>query len=98
MKYALFTLAITLHVLATAQSKKPVVYFPPPNNWEHRSAATVGLDSVLLLEAITYAKDHESKEPRDLKKAHYQSNFGREPFGYPRRAVKRTRTSYGFNY
>jgi CubicO group peptidase (beta-lactamase class C family) len=84
MKYFLFTLALALHVLlATAQSKKPVIYYPQPNNWEHRSAHAVSLDSVLLQDAVAYAKEHESKEPRDLKKAHYQSGFGREPFGYP---------------
>jgi CubicO group peptidase (beta-lactamase class C family) len=90
MKFHLLTLAITLPVLsATAQTKKQsTVYYPPPNNWEHRSASAVGLDSVLLQEAIAYAKEHESKEPRDLKKAHYQSNFGREPFGYPAGPLK----------
>jgi CubicO group peptidase (beta-lactamase class C family) len=90
MKYFLLTLAITLPVLSvTAQSKKQAtVYYPPPNNWEHRSAAAVGFDSVLLQNAIAYAKEHESKEPRDLKKAHYQSSFGREPFGYPAGPLK----------
>jgi CubicO group peptidase (beta-lactamase class C family) len=42
----------------------------------------VGLDSSLLQEAIAWAQSHESKEPRDLKKAHYLGAFGREPFGY----------------
>jgi CubicO group peptidase (beta-lactamase class C family) len=89
MKQVLFTLFIVLQVLVTtAQNKKPVVYYPQPGNWEHRSAQAVGLDSVQLQAAITYAKEHESKEPRDLKKAHYQSAFGREPFGYPAGPLK----------
>jgi CubicO group peptidase (beta-lactamase class C family) len=89
MKQFLFTLFIVLQVLVTtAQNKKPVVYYPQPGNWEHRSAQAVGLDSVQLQAAITYAKEHESKEPRDLKKAHYQSAFGREPFGYPAGPLK----------
>ena len=68
MKYFLFTLTIALHVLlAPAQQKKPVIYYPQPGNWEHRSAALVGMDSTLLQEAIAYAQAHESKEPRDLK-------------------------------
>lgn len=67
----------------TAQQKKPVTYYPQPGNWEHRSAVALAMDSALLQEAIAYAQEHESKEPRDLKKAHYQSAFGREPFGYP---------------
>lgn len=89
MKHFLFTLTISLQVLlATAQSKKPVIYYPQPGNWEHRSAQSVGFDSVQLQTAIAYAKEHESKEPRDLKKAHYQSAFGREPFGYPAGPLK----------
>jgi CubicO group peptidase (beta-lactamase class C family) len=89
MKQFLFTLAISLQVLlATAQGKKPAIYYPQPGNWEHRSAQSVGFDSVQLQEAIAYAKEHESKEPRDLKKAHYQSAFGREPFGYPAGPLK----------
>src|SRR5690349_13039067 len=71
-----------------AQPKKAAVYFPQPGNWEHRSAQTMGFDSVLLQEAISYAQAHESKDPRDLKKAHYQSGFGREPFGYPAGPLK----------
>ena len=89
MKQFLFTLSIILQILfATAQNKKPVIYYPQPGNWEHRSARSVGLDSIQLQAAITYAKEHESKEPRDLKKAHYQSAFGREPFGYPAGPLK----------
>src|SRR5690349_2883262 len=84
MKQFLFTLSIVLQVLvATAQNKKPVIYYPQSGNWEHRSASSVGFDSVQLQQAIAYAVEHESKEPRDLKKAFYQGGFGREPFGYP---------------
>jgi len=89
MKQFLFTLSIVLQVLITAaQNKKPVIYYPQPGNWEHRSAQSAGFDSVQLQAAIAYAKEHESKEPRDLKKAHYQSAFGREPFGYPAGPLK----------
>ena len=82
MKYLFLFIAIGILPVA-AQQKKPIIYYPPPGNWEHRPAGTVGMDSVLLQEAVAYAQAHESKEPRDLKKAHYQSGFGREPFGYP---------------
>jgi CubicO group peptidase (beta-lactamase class C family) len=73
---------------ATAQQKKLPVYYPQPGNWEHRSAHFVHLDSTLLQDAIAWAQAHESKEPRDLKKAHYQGGFGREPFGYPAGPLK----------
>jgi CubicO group peptidase (beta-lactamase class C family) len=89
MKYcndlrSLFVLiAASAALSVTAQQKKPVIYYPPAGSWEVKSAAVTGLDSVLLQDAVAYAKEHESKEPRDLKKAFYQSAFGREPFGYP---------------
>lgn len=89
MKYFYYLrLAITVTCMftasmLTAQQKKPAVYYPQPGNREHRSAASMGLDSSLLQEAIAWAQAHESKEPRDLKKAHYLGAFGREPFGYP---------------
>lgn len=71
---------------ATAQKKKPIaatVYYPAAGKWEHRSATGSGMDSVALQQAIQFAKEHESKEPKDLKEAHYLSAFGREPFGFP---------------
>src|SRR5687768_5567109 len=66
-----------------AQKKKTTVYYPAAGKWEHRSAAESGMDSVLLQQAVQFAKEHESKESRDLKEAHSLSAFGREPFGFP---------------
>jgi CubicO group peptidase (beta-lactamase class C family) len=37
----------------------------------------------LVQEAVAFARQNESKAPRNLKEAHYQSAFGREPFGFP---------------
>lgn len=89
MKHLLFYLIVAaMAVPAAAQQKKPVVYYPQPGNWEHRSPGSVAVDSALLQDAIAWAQQHESKEPRDLKKAHYQSGFGREPFGYPAGPLK----------
>ncbi len=62
--------------------KKVVVYYPKAGSWEHRSPAALGIDSALLQEAVQFAVKSESKELRDLKRAHYLSAFGREPFGY----------------
>lgn len=64
-----------------AQKKVPV-YYPRAGNWEHRAPAAEGIDSALLQEAVQFAVKMESKEQRDLKKAHYLGAFGREPFGY----------------
>jgi CubicO group peptidase (beta-lactamase class C family) len=65
------------------QKKLPQPYYPEKNNWEKRSPETIGLNAGLLKEAIDFAIQNESKTPRDLKEAHYQSAFGREPFGFP---------------
>jgi CubicO group peptidase (beta-lactamase class C family) len=56
------------------------VYYPAPDNWERREPGQVGLDPARLKEAISFAIANESKSPRNLEIAHYQS-FGREPFG-----------------
>ncbi len=41
------------------------------------------MDGSLLQEAIDFAVAHESDANPNLKVAHYESGFGREPFGYP---------------
>src|SRR4030095_2467981 len=68
-----------------SQQKKTAseVYYPAIGKWEQKSALAVGMDSSLLNEAIQFAISNEAKAPRDLKQAHYQSAFGREPFGFP---------------
>jgi len=56
-------------------------YYPGPGDaWERRAPERVGMDSARLAEAIAFARANETKAPRDLALAHYQS-FGREPFG-----------------
>jgi CubicO group peptidase (beta-lactamase class C family) len=58
-------------------------YVPHPGNWQSKTPKELGLDAVKLQEAIRFAETHESTENRNLKIAHYESAFGREPFGYP---------------
>lgn len=79
------SLIISLSIICAvqAQNQKPSAYFPKPGIWEQRSAASMGMDSLLLNEAVQFAVNNESKTPRDLKKAHYLSPFGKEPFGFP---------------
>ena len=77
---AAFTVAMLLAEPAAAQ-RTPAAYIPGPGDaWERRRPAQLGLDSAKLEDAIAFAKSRESKSPRDLEEAHYQS-FGREPFG-----------------
>jgi hypothetical protein len=64
-----------------AQSKiaKTADYFPPRGEWQHRSPVSLGMDSLSLQEAIRFARDNESKAPRDQELAQTES-FGQEPF------------------
>ena len=55
-------------------------YYPGAHDeWERRAA---GFDAGKLSEAISFAKVHESKSPRDLRLSHDYS-FGRELYGEP---------------
>jgi CubicO group peptidase (beta-lactamase class C family) len=58
-------------------------YFPEKNNWQTKSPQELGINPVKIQEAIQFAVTHESKENPNLKMAHYESAFGREPFGFP---------------
>ncbi|MDQ4120412.1 MAG: beta-lactamase family protein [Acidobacteriota bacterium] len=56
-------------------------YYPPPGDaWEKRTPERAKMDAAKLKEAIAFAVANESKAPRNLELAHYQT-FGREPFG-----------------
>ena len=55
------------------------VYYPGPE-WERRTPQQVGIDPAKLQEAVAFAVESQSKAPRNLELAHYQT-FGREPFG-----------------
>src|SRR4051812_11335371 len=55
-------------------------YFPPHGSWIHQSPSVHHFDSVKLCEAIRFAIEHESKQPRNLELAQAMT-FGKEPFG-----------------
>jgi CubicO group peptidase (beta-lactamase class C family) len=74
IRILLFVFLLTLSVPA----QKP--YFPSADNWERRAPDQAGLDPAKVKEAIDFAIASESKTPKDLELAHYQT-FGREPFG-----------------
>jgi len=69
---------------APAQSRQRAAsYFPGPHpQWEHRAAASLGMDARLLDSAIAFAKASESTELRDLEQNHYLT-LGREPHSEP---------------
>jgi CubicO group peptidase (beta-lactamase class C family) len=79
---------ITLFLLLTAgpglfAQKQHPDYFPPRGQWEHRRAAALGLDSVQLDEAIRFARENESKLPRDQELAQAETFGKNEPFDEP---------------
>lgn len=91
MKHALFLpLLLVLFFAAGAQpgTHQPAKtasgashdYFPPAGEWQHRSPASLGLDSLKLQDAIRFAQDNETKAPRSMEQAQVES-FGKEPFG-----------------
>jgi len=78
-----FPLLLALAAFAAPAGAQRGAYVPPPGDaWEHRSPARVGIDSARLQEAVAFHRAHESRLPRDLLQAHFQT-FGREPFGDP---------------
>jgi CubicO group peptidase (beta-lactamase class C family) len=57
------------------------IYFPPEGDtWQRRTPEQAKINPGKLKEAIDFAIANESKAPRNLELAHYQT-FGREPFG-----------------
>jgi CubicO group peptidase (beta-lactamase class C family) len=81
MKRILLLLAICNFGIAFAQKKTnvPKTYYPSASNWEIKSAAEVGIDSLLLKEAIQFAIANETKIPKDQELAQIV-NFYKEPF------------------
>jgi CubicO group peptidase (beta-lactamase class C family) len=81
MLFGYLTLGLCL-VFTGAQASFPqLIYFPPAGDgWERRAPEQAKMDAGKLKEAIDFAVLSESKTPRNLELAHYQT-FGREPFG-----------------
>lgn len=79
MRYRLLEMVAVI-VLLSAQLLAQQAYVPSKGTWERRTPQQLNLDPAKLKEAVDFAVSSESKAPRDLELAHYQS-FGREPFG-----------------
>lgn len=81
MKQFLFVCLLLVAQAAIAQ-KSNKSYFPPKGSWEHRTPASLGLNAAKIDSAIAFAKQYESKQPRNMVAAQQQS-FGREPYSEP---------------
>ena len=55
-------------------------YYPTAEVWEKHTPEQANIDPAKLKEAIEFAMSSESKLPRNLELAHYET-FGREPYG-----------------
>ena len=79
MMKTILQLCLSICILAGAAFAQ---YTPPAGSWEHRTPQQAKMDAAKLKEAIDFAIASESKAPRDLQLAHFQT-FGREPYGEP---------------
>ena len=77
-----FHFCISICVLSTLFAHAQRDYTPPAGSWERRTPQQSKLDPAKLKEAVDFAIASESKAPRDLQLAHFQT-FGREPYGEP---------------
>ncbi len=76
-KWLLFKIALYTVFSTIAQSSN---YFPGPDSWEKRSPVAMGVDSIKLRNAIQFAIENESKNPRSMEQNHLRT-FAKEPFG-----------------
>jgi CubicO group peptidase (beta-lactamase class C family) len=74
---------ILLATVSPAAAQRGGAYVPGAGeDWQRRTPSQAGMDSARLQAAAAFHREHESKLPRDLVQAHFQT-FGREPFGDP---------------
>ncbi|MEO5860365.1 MAG: serine hydrolase [Pyrinomonadaceae bacterium] len=80
MKRSVSSLALIILITGFVLAQRD--YTPPVGAWERRTPEQSKLDPAKLKEAVDFAIASESKAPRDLQLAHFQT-FGREPYGEP---------------
>ena len=86
-KPILFFFAVLSFSYAFSQQKQKTSkavekdYFPERGSWQHQSPFAHGFDSIKLQQAIEFAIQHESKQPRNMEVAQAMT-FGKEPFGF----------------
>jgi CubicO group peptidase (beta-lactamase class C family) len=78
MKNAVRILLVLVLVTPFVLAQK--AYYPAADSWERRTPEQANIDPAKLKEAVDFAVASESKTPKNLELAHYQT-FGREPFG-----------------
>ncbi|WP_373522745.1 serine hydrolase domain-containing protein [Aquiflexum sp.] len=84
LKISLVFFFVSLAFYSYSQS----AYFPPTGDWEQKNPTDLKVDAKKLQSAIDFAIIEESDGDKNMKIAHYQSAFGREPFGFPVGPIK----------
>ncbi|MBV9938024.1 MAG: hypothetical protein JO150_05940, partial [Acidobacteriaceae bacterium] len=74
-------LLLLIFVLPLGAGQVPA-NFPSRFEWQHRAPQAVGMDAAKIDETVAFHRSHESKSPRDLRKAH-NLTFAREAYGEP---------------
>nr|WP_308439262.1 serine hydrolase [Persicitalea jodogahamensis] len=80
-----FTLIAVLLALHPALSQKrkaepAAAYFPERHEWQRKTPAEAGMSTAKVQALIAFARENETKAPRNMEVAQAQS-FGKEPFG-----------------
>lgn len=76
-----FLIVLSLIFLLSIDNFSQSNYYPAQgDDWQRRTPEQAKMDAQKLKEAIDFAIASESKLPRNLELAHYQT-FGREPYG-----------------
>lgn len=61
MRKGIFGLGLLLVGIALPSAE--TVYYPPPGEWAHKTAAQVGMDQAKLDDALAFMKEHEARSP-----------------------------------
>ncbi len=79
MRRLLTMLCLLSAISAIAQKNS---YYPSAKKWEHRSPSFFAIDSNKIKQAIAFAVEHETTQPRNLWLSQAMQ-FGKEPFSDP---------------
>jgi hypothetical protein len=79
MRKLLTLICLLTAISATAQKN---TYYPSAKNWEHKSPSFFAIDTNKIKEAVDFAMNHETSQPRNLWLSQAMQ-FGKEPFSDP---------------
>jgi hypothetical protein len=79
MRKLLTLICLLTAISATAQKS---TYYPAAKNWEHKSPSFFAIDTNKIKEAVDFAMNHETSQPRNLWLSQAMQ-FGKEPFSDP---------------